>query len=56
MAGGSSRYEIISNYEKNKKYSAKITPRMAKTFEKFNKGDIIIPNEFVKNHQKDVGI
>jgi len=53
MASGNSRYEVVSNYDKNKKYSVKITPRITKTFQKFSKGDLIVPHEFAKNHQND---
>ena len=44
MAGRNSQYAFISNYDKNKKYSVKITPRIVKTFQKFNKDNIIISN------------
>ena len=48
-----SRWKVIAEYDSQKQYKVKITPKMAKTFQMFKMGDIFSPSDFAEKHKNE---
>jgi len=50
---GTGQWKVVKSFDSANKYEIEISPKIIKTFEKFNLGEIIIPKDFAASHVND---